>query len=294
MADKYQPNQAEPKWQKYWEKKKIFETESQSKKPKVFLLVEFPYPSGAGLHVGHCRSYTAMDIIARKRRMQGFNVLFPMGWDAFGLPSENYAIKTGIHPAITTKQSIETFKKQEKSLGLSFDWSREVNTTDPSYYKWTQWIFLKLFENGLAYKAKIPVNWCLSCKIGLANEEVVDGKCERCGGEIEKREKEQWIIKITQYAQRLIDDLDLVDFPDRVKALQKDWIGKSEGHEIGFSIVILSQQAKNLGDPLACSPQDDKIKVFTTRIDTIFGCTYLVVAPEHEIIQNLKDKILNI
>ncbi|PIU15742.1 leucine--tRNA ligase [bacterium (Candidatus Gribaldobacteria) CG08_land_8_20_14_0_20_39_15] len=273
----YNPEQIEPKWQKFWEEKKLFRAEDFSKKPKFFLLVEFPYPSGTGLHVGHCRSYTAMDIIARKRRMQGYNVLFPMGWDAFGLPSENYAIKTGIHPSITTKQSIETFKTQEKSLGLSFDWQREVNTTDPNYYKWTQWLFLKLFERGLAYKAKIPINWCLSCKIGLANEEVVDGKCERCGGEIEKREKDQWLIKITEYAQRLIDDLGLVDFPERVKIQQKEWIGKSEGWEIDFRI-------KN---------QELGIKVFTTRVDTIFGCTYLVVAPEHEIIKNQELGIKN-
>jgi len=285
--DTYDPNEIEKKWQKIWDEKEIYKAIDLDKKPKLFLLVEFPYPSGAGLHVGHCRSYTAMDIIARKKRMQGYNVLFPMGWDAFGLPSENYAIKTGIHPSITTKESIETFKQQEKSLGLSIDWSREINTTDPAYYKWTQWIFLKLFKNGLAYKAKIPINWCLSCKIGLANEEVVDGKCERCGGDIEKREKEQWIIRITKYAERLIQDLDLVDFPERVKALQKDWIGKSEGYEIDFAI-------KNQSDAkLSDRSELHHIKVFTTRVDTIFGCTYLVVAPEHEIVRNQESGIKN-
>ena len=277
MSD-YEPAKIEPKWQKFWEEKGLYQAEDFSDKPKLYFLVEFPYPSGAGLHVGHCRSYTAMDVLARKKRMQGYNVLFPMGWDAFGLPSENYAIKTGIHPSITTKQSIETFRKQEKSLGFSFDWPREVNTTDPAYYKWTQWIFLKLFANDLAYKAKIPINWCLSCKIGLANEEVVDGRCERCGGEIEKREKEQWLIRITKYAERLISDLDLVDFQDRVKIQQKDWIGKSEGWEIKFPI----------------SNFQFSIEVFTTRIDTIFGCAYLVVSPEHEIIEKIKDKIKNI
>ncbi len=277
----YNPKKIEVKWQKEWEKAGLYEAKDNSSKEKLFLLVEFPYPSGAGLHVGHCRSYTALDIIARKQRMQGKNVLYPIGWDAFGLPSENYAIKTGIHPSITTKQSIATFTKQLKSMGFSFDWQREINTTDPAYYKWTQWIFLKLFENGLAYKAKIPINWCLSCKIGLANEEVVDGACERCGGTIEKREKEQWLIKITEYADKLIDDLKLVDFPERVKAQQINWIGKSCGYEIEFPVVIQSG-AKNL-----------KIKVFTTRIDTIFGATYLAIAPEHPFIEKNKGEIIN-
>src|SRR4030043_92940 len=208
----YNPQKIEKKWQEYWEKKKLNLAEDFSKKPKKYILVEFPYPSGDGLHVGHVRSYAALDAVSRKKRMEGFNVLFPIGWDAFGLPTENYAIKTGIHPRIATEKNLANYKRQLKMLGLSFDWSREINTTDPSYYKWTQWIFLKLFEKGLAYKAKMPINWCLSCKIGLANEEVVDGKCERCGGEIEKREKEQWLIKITEYAERLIDDLALVDF----------------------------------------------------------------------------------
>lgn len=275
MSD-YNPQEIELKQQECWEKLKLAQAEDLSLKPKLYLLVEFPYPSGAGLHVGHCRSYTAFDVIARKKRMEGVNVLFPMGWDAFGLPTENYAIKTGIHPSIATKQNSEIFKKQEQMLGLSFDWSREINTTDPKYYKWTQWIFLQLFEKGLAYKAKIPINWCLSCKIGLANEEVVEGKCERCGSGVEKREKEQWLIKITEYAERLINDLELVDFPERVKSLQKDWIGRSEGYEIKFLVKEL--------EPLT---------VFTTRIDTIFGCTYLVVAPEHRLIEQAKAKITN-
>src|SRR4030043_2418167 len=203
----YNPQKKEKKWQEYWGKKKLYLAEDFSKKPKKYILVEFPYPSGDGLHVGHVRPYVALDVVARKKRMEGYNVLFPIGWDAFGLPTENYAIKTGIHPQKATEENIAVFKRQLKSLGLSFDWSREINTTDPEYYKWTQWIFLQLFKNGLAYKAKMPINWCLSCKIGLANEEVVDGKCERCGGEIEKREKEQWLIKITKYAERLINDL---------------------------------------------------------------------------------------
>ncbi|MDP2950750.1 MAG: class I tRNA ligase family protein [bacterium] len=299
QAKVYDPAKIEKKWQAHWDKIGLYEAKDNSSKEKLFLLVEFPYPSGAGLHVGHCRSYTALDILARKSRMQGKNVLYPIGWDAFGLPSENYAIKTGIHPSITTKQCLITFTKQLKSMGFSFDWSREVNTTDPNYYKWTQWIFLKLFEQGLAYKAKIPINWCLSCKIGLANEEVVDGVCERCGGAIEKREKEQWLIKITKYADRLIDDLKLVDFPERVKAQQINWIGKSEGYEIDFPVVLSAsschsepageESQRSFGQSL----QDDKIRVFTTRIDTIFGCTYLVVAPEHPFIEKNKVKITN-
>ncbi len=290
----YEPEKIEPKWQKHWEKKDLSKAKDFSDKPKLYLLLEFPYPSGAGLHIGHCRPYTGLDVIARKKRMEGYNVLFPMGWDAFGLPTENYAIKTGVHPAIATKQSTEIFKSQQKRLGFSFDWQREINTADPKYYKWTQWLFLKLFENGLAYKAKIPINWCLSCKIGLANEEVVNGKCERCGGEIEKREKEQWLIKITKYAERLINDLDLVDFPERVKIQQKEWIGKSEGYEIGFEILL----AKNRGGSKSADRQNlNQIKVFTTRVDTVFGCTYLVVAPEHELVASLlgiKNKELRI
>jgi len=275
--EKYNPQKIEKKWQKKWEELDIFRARDDLKKPKFYLLVEFPYPSGEGLHVGHCRSYIAMDVLARKRRMQGFNVLFPMGWDAFGLPTENYAIKTGIHPAIATQKNTANFKRQEKNLGLSFDWSREVNTTDPAYYKWTQWIFLQLFKKGLAYKAKMPINWCPACKIGLANEEVVEGKCERCGKKVVRKEKEQWMLKITKYAERLIEDLDKVDYPERVKISQKEWIGKSEGWTIKFQIPNSKFQ----------------IEVFTTRTDTLFGCTYLVLAPEHPIIENLKSQISN-
>ena len=219
---KYQPLKIERKWQKIWEKKGFFKAKDFSKKEKLYLLVEFPYPSGSGLHVGHCRSYIGMDILARKKRMEGKNVLFPMGWDAFGLPTENYAIKTGIPPQKATKENTQNFKKQEKMLGLSFDWSREINTTDPEYYKWTQWIFIQLFKHGLAYKAKMPVNWCPSCKIVLANEEVIEGRCERCGEKVIRKEKEQWLLRITKYADRLIKDLDLVDYPEKVKILQKN------------------------------------------------------------------------
>ena len=233
--------------------------------------MEFPYPSGEGLHVGHVRSYTALDIIARKKRADGKNVLYPIGWDAFGLPTENYAIKTGIHPAIVTKNNTDNFRRQLQSLGFSFDWSREINTTDPKYYKWTQWIFLELFKAGLAYKAKMPINWCLSCKIGLANEEVIDGKCERCEGETEKREKEQWMLAITKYADRLDKDLDDVDYWERIKIQQRNWIGRSEGAEINFNIAGLRQN----------------IPVFTTRPDTIFGATYIVLSPEHALVPTL-------
>lgn len=262
----YDPKKIEKKWQKSWESKKLYHTSDNSKSKKFYCLVEFPYPSGEGLHVGHVRSYTALDIVARKRRMEGYNVLYPMGWDAFGLPAENYAIKTKIHPSITTKKNIANFKKQMQSLGLSFDWSREVNTTDPKYYKWTQWIFLQLLKQDLAYKARIPINWCPKDKIGLANEEVVDGKCERCGTPVEKKEKEQWMLRITKYADRLDKDLDSVDYVEKIKLQQKNWIGKSEGAEIDFKI----------------SGSDKKIKIFTTRPETIFGATYLVLAPEHE------------
>ncbi len=275
---KYNPKTIELKWQKKWYSSDAFRANNFSKKKKFYLLVEFPYPSADGLHVGHCRSYTALDIIARKKRMQGFNVLYPMGWDAFGLPAENYAIKKGVHPLIITKKNTDNFRKQMKSLGLSFDWSREINTTDPKYYKWTQWIFIKLFENGLAYKDKININWCPSCKTGLANEEVISGNCERCGTKVEKREKEQWLIKITKYADRLIKDLDLVDYPERVKIQQKEWIGRSEGAEIEFQVIKLSSY---------------QVRVFTTRPDTIFGCTFLVVAPEHSILEKLKSEITN-
>ncbi len=266
----------EKKWQDKWEEQGAFYASNDSDKPKLFAMVEFPYPSGAGLHVGHPRSYTALDIIARKKRMEGYNVLYPMGWDAFGLPTENYAIKNKIHPAIVTKNNIENFKRQLKMLGFSFDWSREVNTTDPNYYKWTQWIFLKLFENGLAYKQEMPINWCTGCKVGLSNEEVVNGVCERCGSEVVQRRKSQWMLKITQYAQRLIDDLDEVDYIEKVKTQQKNWIGRSEGAEVTFKL----------------STNDDMV-VYTTRCDTLFGATYVVMSPEHELIDKMKDSIEN-
>jgi leucyl-tRNA synthetase len=274
----YKPYEIEPKWQKVWEEKQPFKASNNSDKPKFYALVEFPYPSGEGLHVGHPRPYTALDIVSRKRRLEGYNVLFPMGWDAFGLPTENYAIKHKIHPRIVTERNVARFKKQLQSIGFSFDWSREINTTDPNYYKWTQWIFLKLFEKGLAYKHEMPINWCTSCKVGLANEEIVNGSCERCGGEVVRKVKNQWMLKITDYAEKLIKDLDLVDYIERVKIQQKNWIGKSEGMEVDFSI------AKG----------DDKLKIFTTRPDTIFGATYMVIAAEHPIIDKYKDKIENI
>ncbi len=277
MKKDYDHKKVEKKWQGVWEKKKIYQAQDNSKKPKFYGLIEFPYPSGAGLHVGHIRSNTAMDVISRKRRMEGYNVLYPIGWDAFGLPTENYAIKTGIHPIKVTKQNTDTFRKQLKSLGFSFDWSREVNTTDPKYYKWTQWIFLQMFKKGLAYKKRTEINWCPKDKIGLANEEVVGGMCERCGSPTEKREKEQWMLAITKYADRLDKDLDTVDYLEKIKIQQRNWIGKSEGAEIDFKIV----------------KQDLTIKVFTTRPDTIFGATYMVLAPEHEIVAKLKSQITN-
>ena len=267
----------EKKWQKIWEKKKIYNAKDFSKKPKFYGLIEFPYPSGKGMHMGHLRSNTAMDIICRKRRMEGYNVLYPMGWDAFGLPTENYAVKAGIHPKIVTKQNTDTFRKQLKSFGFSFDWSREINTTDPKYYKWTQWIFLQLYKHGLAYKKKMPINWCPSCKIGLANEEVIGGACERCGTQTTEKEKEQWLLRITKYADRLLEDLKKVDYSERIKVQQANWIGKSEGAEIEFRIQNL----------------EFRIKAFTTRPDTLFGATYLVLAPEHELIANYKLLIAN-
>ncbi len=273
----YDHNKIEKKWQKVWENKKIYKALDKSKKKKFYSLIEFPYPSAAGLHVGHIRSNTAMDIISRKRRMEGFNVLYPIGWDAFGLPTENYAIKTGKKPAVATQKNIITFKKQLKAVGFSFDWDREVDTTDPKYYKWTQWIFLQFFKKGLAYKAKSYINWCPKDKIGLANEEAVGGICERCGSATEKREKEQWMLAITKYADRLDKDLDLVDYPERVKTQQRNWIGKSEGSEIEFKL-------KN---------SEDKIKVFTTRADTLFGVTYVVLAPEHALVSKLITNVLN-
>ncbi len=262
--------------QKEWEKKKIYQAKN-GKGKEFYSLIEFPYPSGDGMHVGHIRSNTAMDIISRKRRMEGYNVLYPIGWDAFGLPTENYAIKTGKKPSVVTKKNTDTFRRQLKALGFSFDWSREINTTDPKYYKWTQWIFLQFFKKRLAYKARSYINWCLSCKIGLANEEVVNGKCERCGGDTEKREKEQWMLAITKYADRLHKDLDDVNYLEKIKIQQRNWIGKSEGSEIEFAI----------------KDQELRIKVFTTRADTLFGATYLVLAPEHSMVGNLKSQITN-
>ncbi len=270
-AIKFDHKAIDKKWQSYWEKKNIFKAEDFSKKDKFYCLVEFPYPSGDGLHVGHPRSYTALDILSRKKRMQGYNVLFPMGFDAFGLPSENYAIKTGIHPAIITRQNIEKFERQMRALGFSFDWDRVISTTDPKYFKWTQWIFIKLFQKGLAYKSKIAINWCLNCKIGLANEEVVNGKCERCGGDIEKRRIEQWMLKITDYAEKLLKDLDMVDFLEKIKIQQVNWIGRSEGANVDFKIV----------------GSDQSINVFTTRPDTLFGATYIVLSPEHELVREV-------
>ncbi len=274
----YDYKKIEKKWQDIWQEKKCFEAKNDSDKPKFYALVEFPYPSGQGLHVGHPRPYTALDIVSRKRRLQGYNVLFPMGWDAFGLPTENYAIKTGIHPREVTKNNIAHFKGQLMSLGYSFDWSREINTTDPEYYKWTQWIFLQLFKHGLAYKKEFPINFCTSCKVGLANEEVVNGVCERCGGQVVRKVKNQWMLKITAYAQRLLDDLDTVDYIDRVKTSQKNWIGRSEGAEIDFSL----------------ENKDDKLRVYTTRPDTIYGVTYMVISPEHPFIEKYAGSIKNI
>ncbi len=268
---KYDPQKIEPKWQKFWEENNFYRAEDFSEKPKKYILIEFPYPSGAGLHVGHCRSYSALDAISRKKRMEGFNVLFPIGFDAFGLPTENYAIKTGIHPSEATERNVANYRRQLKSLGLSFDWSRQINTTDPEYYKWTQWIFLKMFEKGLAYQAEIPINWCPSCKIGLANEEVISGRCERCKTQVSQKKLKQWMLKITEYADRLVDDLQDLDYQERIKAQQKEWIGRSEGVEIDFPV----------------EGREEKIKVFTTRADTIFGVTALVVAPEHPLLEKI-------
>ncbi|HVS79478.1 MAG TPA: class I tRNA ligase family protein, partial [Candidatus Paceibacterota bacterium] len=283
MQIPYDPKKIEPKWQKKWQDEKLYEADDVSPSPKFYSLIEFPYPSGAGLHTGHIRSNTAMDIISRKRRMEGWNVLYPIGWDAFGLPTENFAIKTGKDPAVVTKENTDNFRRQLQSLGFSFDWSREINTTDPAYYKWTQWIFLQMYKKGLAYKAKMTINWCPKDKIGLANEEVIDGKCERCGTQVEKREKEQWMLAITKYADRLDKDLDTVDFQERIKIQQRNWIGRSEGAEIEFPI-------SNFQFP---NNEKTKVKVFTTRPDTLFGATYLVLAPEYPFIENLKFKIKN-
>ena len=275
--EKYNFKSIEAKWQKTWEEKQAFAATNDYTKPKFYALVEFPYPSGAGLHVGHPRSYTALDIVARKRRMQGYNVLYPMGWDAFGLPTENFAIKNHVHPAEVTKQNVARFKSQLQALGLSFDWSREINTTDPSYYKWTQWIFLQLFKKGLAYKKEMAVNWCTSCKCVLANEEVVNGVCERCGSEVIRKNKSQWMLKITDYAQRLIDDLDDVDYIDRVKTQQRNWIGRSTGAEVDFTTT-----------------EGDVLTVYTTRPDTLFGATYMVISPEHPMVEKWANKLTNI
>lgn len=277
MAVPYNHREVETKWQEIWDKNKAFKTSDDYSKPKYYALVEFPYPSGQGLHVGHPRPYTALDIVARKRRMQGYNVLYPMGWDAFGLPTENYAIKNHIHPKIVTKNNVARFKNQLHSLGYSFDWDREINTTDPGYYHWTQWIFLKLFNAGLAYKAEMPINWCTSCKVGLANEEVVNGVCERCGSEVVRKVKSQWMLKITAYADKLLEGLDSVDYVERVKVSQKNWIGKSTGAEVDFAL----------------KDKEDKLTVYTTRPDTLFGVTYMVMSPEHPFIDKYKDSIEN-
>lgn len=274
---KYDPKQIEQKWHEIWQEEQAFKTGTDKSKPKYYALIEFPYPSGKGIHVGHPRPYTAMDIIARKRRLQGYNVLFPMGWDAFGLPTENFAIKNKIHPKLVTEKNIKRFKGQLNNLGYSFDWSREINTTEPSYYKWTQWIFLKLFKKGLAYKAEMPINWCPSCKVGLANEEVVNGKCERCGAEVVRRVKKQWMLKITAYADKLIEGLNYVDYIEKVKTQQRNWIGRSKGAEINFKI----------------SETSDNLTIFTTHPETLFGVTYMVISPEHPLINKYKDRIKN-
>ena len=277
MNKNYDPKEIESKWQKIWMDEKAFAATDDYTKPKYYALVEFPYPSGQGLHVGHPRPYTALDIVARKRRLQGYNVLYPMGWDAFGLPTENYAIKNHIHPKIVTKNNVARFKNQLQSLGYSFDWDREINTTDPNYYHWTQWIFLKLYKAGLAYKSEMPVNWCTSCKVGLANEEVVNGVCERCGSPVVRKMKSQWMLKITEYADKLIDGLDSVDYVEKVKVSQRNWIGRSNGAEVDFSIA----------------GADDKLRIYTTRPDTLFGVTYMVVSPEHPYLDKYKDQISN-
>ena len=277
MAEVYNHKVVEKKWQKVWDDEKAFAATNDYSKPKYYALVEFPYPSGQGLHVGHPRPYTALDIVARKRRMQGYNVLYPMGWDAFGLPTENYAIKNKIHPKIVTENNVKHFKDQLHSLGYSFDWDREINTTDPKYYKWTQWIFRKLFKAGLAYKKEMPINWCTSCKVGLANEEVVNGVCERCGAPVVRKVKSEWMLKITDYADKLIEGLNDVDYIERVKVSQKNWIGRSTGAEVDFQI----------------KDTEDKLRIYTTRCDTLFGVTYMVVSPEHPYLDKYKDQIKN-
>ena len=280
----YHPDEIEPKWQKKWAEKNLYRAFDFDKRPKQYILVEFPYLSGEGLHVGHCRSYSALDALVRKKRMESFNVLFPMGWDAFGLPTENYALKTGIHPLEATKKNVANIKRQFQRMGFSFDWSREINTTDPGYYKWTQWIFLKLFAKGLAYQAEIPINWCPSCKIGLANEEVVEGKCERCEAQTERVERKQWMFKITAYADRLLEDLDRVDYLPKIKAQQINWIGRSEGTTVEFKLQTPNSELPTQNSEL------QSIKVFTTRIDTIFGVTAIVIAPEHPLVGEILKK----
>lgn len=277
MTTAYLPKNIEKKWQEIWENEEAFKVGEDRTKPKFYALIEFPYPSGQGLHVGHPRPYTALDIIARKRRLQGYNVLYPMGWDAFGLPTENYAIKNKIHPKIVTEKNVAHFKEQLKTLGYSFDWNREINTTDPNYYRWTQWIFLQLYKKGLAYKSEMPINWCTSCKVGLANEEVVNGVCERCGGEVVRKVKSQWMLKITDYAEKLLNDLDQVDYIEKVKTSQRNWIGRSEGAEVDFQL----------------KDREDVLRVYTTRPDTLFGATYMVISPEHPLIETYKDVIQN-
>ena len=277
MSQAYSPKDIEKKWQDIWDEEKAFRAGEDYSKPKYYALVEFPYPSGQGLHVGHPRPYTALDIIARKKRLQGYNVLYPMGWDAFGLPTENYAIKNKIHPEVVTKNNVAHFKEQLKSLGYSFNWDREVNTTDPEYYKWTQWIFLKMFEKGLAYKTEMPINWCTSCKVGLANEEVVNGVCERCGNEVVRKVKSQWMLKITAYADKLLEGLEEVDYIEKVKTSQRNWIGRSVGAEVDFKIA----------------KKEDSLKIFTTRPDTLFGATYMVISPQHPLVDKYKEEIKN-
>ena len=277
MSQAYSPKDIEKKWQDIWDEEKAFRAGEDYSKPKYYALVEFPYPSGQGLHVGHPRRWTALDIIARKKRLQGYNVLYPMGWDAFGLPTENYAIKNKIHPEVVTKNNVAHFKEQLKSLGYSFNWDREVNTTDPEYYKWTQWIFLKMFEKGLAYKTEMPINWCTSCKVGLANEEVVNGVCERCGNEVVRKVKSQWMLKITAYADKLLEGLEEVDYIEKVKTSQRNWIGRSVGAEVDFKIA----------------KKEDSLKIFTTRPDTLFGATYMVISPEHPLVDKYKEEIKN-
>ena len=277
MSREYSPSEIEKKWQDVWDKEQAFKVELDKSKPKYYALVEFPYPSGQGLHVGHPRPYTALDIVSRKKRMQGYNVLFPMGWDAFGLPTENFAIKNKIHPKIVTKNNVGRFKEQLKSLGYSFDWDREINTTDERYYKWTQWIFLQLFKKGLAYKSEMPINWCTSCKVGLANEEVVGGVCERCGAEVVRKMQSQWMLKITDYAEKLLQGLEEVDYIERVKVSQQNWIGRSEGAEVNFQL----------------KDKEETLTVYTTRPDTLFGATYMVISPEHPLIDKYKAEISN-